>query len=493
MKKYIEWLFILSLFIIKVEEKERVVFMFHKRIKCFPSDFMFGAATSSFQVEGAVREKGRGIAVHENMEKVDGICDFSIASDHFHRLDEDVELMKELGLNSYRLSISWTRVFPDGKNFNEEGIEFYDELIDKLVAANIEPIVTIYHFEYPQALVDKYGGWLSIESIDDYLLLASFLFERYKDKVRYWISINEQDHIVKIVQRLGLSNDIAGMEYENAAQIANYHMCIAAAKATALCHQIIPGSMIGPAVNPMPAIAASNNPKDTVAAMEFEELNYFYLLDLYCRGDYSPFYSKYLADRDIKILTNEEDMKILKDNPPDFIGVNYYMNQTIAASNNEEILLRGKDVIVKEEAGIYEIVLNSNVKRSDWGWHICPEGIMISIAKIYNRYLLPMLITENGLGAYDEVIDGMINDDYRINYLKDHLGQVKNCIGLGYPVIGYCAWSFIDLVSGREGMDKRYGLVYVNRDNEDIKDLRRIKKKSFYWYQKVISERGETL
>jgi Beta-glucosidase/6-phospho-beta-glucosidase/beta-galactosidase len=466
--------------------------MYHKRINIFPNDFMFGAATSAFQVEGAAKEKGRGLAIHERKKKVAGICDFSVASDHFHHLDEDVALMKELGLNAYRFSISWTRILPDGKTLNEQGFEFYDELIDKLLEANIEPLVTIYHFEYPQALVDEYGGWLSKKSIDDYLLLATSLFERYKTKVKYWISINEQDHIVKIVDRLGVSSEIAGMEYENIAQIANYHMCIAVAKANELCHKIIPGAIIGPAVNPMPALAATSNAKDAVAAMEFEELNYCYLLDLYCRGEYSPFYLKYLADRNIILEINEEDMEVIKANPPDFIGINYYMSQTIVANNDNQISLRGKDVVTSE-TGIYDIVLNKHIEQSTWGWPICSEGITLSIAKIYNRYHLPMMITENGLGAHDEVTNGAIADDYRINYLQDHLSQIKNCLGLGYPIIGYCAWSLIDLVSGREGMDKRYGFIYVNRDNEDLRDLKRIKKKSFYWYQKVISERGERL
>jgi len=465
-----------------------------KDIDQFPDGFMFGAATSSFQVEGATDKDGRGVAIHDLKEKVNGIADFSVASDHYNRFEEDIDLMKELGLNSYRLSMSWTRILPDGKNINEKGLQFYDNLVEKLVESGIEPIVTIYHFEYPQALVDSYGGWLSKESIDDYVNFARILFERYGGKVKHWITINEQDHILKITERLGFKKDIDGIDYERKAQLINYNMCVATAKAIKLCHEMITNSKIGPAINPMPAIPASADPKDVIAAIEFNELSCNYILELHCRGQYSKIHWKYLQDRDICPEICEDDMKLMKENTPDFIGLNYYMNQTVAASSSDRISLHGKEVLILEEEGVYKIVKNDLIPKTDWGWNICPEGLKITIMDLYNRYQLPFLITENGLGAYDELDkNNQVHDSYRIEFINNHLKQVKDCISYGFPILGYCLWSYIDLISGREGMDKRYGLIYVNRDNENLKDLRRVKKDSYHWYKKVIDERGKNI
>lgn len=467
--------------------------MYLKNNEKFPSDFLFGAATSAFQVEGGIHEDGRGVAVHDLNPKREGIAGFSVASDHYHHLEEDVALMVELGLEVYRFSISWVRILPDGKTVNEEGFKFYDKLIDLLLKNNIEPIVTIYHFEYPQKLVDAYGGWKSRESIDDYLLLAKTLFNRYKEKVKYWISINEQDHIVKIPERLGIRKKLSNIEYEKLAQLTSSHMSIAVAKATKLCHELIPGAKIGPSLNPIPALPASNKPEDKIAAMEFEELTHFYLLDLYCKGTYPPIYKKYLSDRGIEFSLDEKDLKTIKENKPDFLGINYYMTQTVKANKEEKIEFRGKEVLIDKESGIFDKVNNEHTPSTAWGWDICAEGLKASIVSFYNRYQLPMLITENGLGAKDTLEDGKVADSYRIEYLKSHMQQLKECVNMGYSVIGYCPWSFIDLVSGREGMDKRYGFVYVNRTNEEMKDLNRIKKDSFNWYQQTIKERGKNL
>lgn len=467
--------------------------MYHKRLNTFPKEFLFAAATSAFQVEGAVNKDGRGVAVHDLQPKKKGITDFSVASDHYHHYKEDIALMKELGLEAYRFSISWVRIMPDGKTVNQKGIDFYRDLIDEVVRNGMKPIVTIYHFEYPQTLIDLYGGWLNRESIDDFERYATVLFENFGKEVPYWLTINEQDHLLKICSRLGFPDSLTGKEYLKAAEQANYHMCVATAKVIEKCHRMLPDALIGPVANPMAAIPASNKAEDTIAAMEFNELSTYYILDLHCRGKYSPIHWKYMEDRDIIPDINDDDLQLMKDNPPDFIAMNYYLNQTIASSKKSEFGYHDKTVFIKEEPGIYKISDNENIVQTQWGWNICPEGLKIAIMDMYHRYQLPIMITENGLGAYDVLEDGKVEDDYRIDYIRDHLSQIKDCLGMGYPIIGYCAWSFIDLVSGREGMDKRYGFVYVNRDNNDIKDLRRIKKKSYYWYQNVIKDRGKHL
>ncbi|MFD2305399.1 glycoside hydrolase family 1 protein [Enterococcus termitis] len=467
--------------------------MYHKQIERFPDTFLFGASTSSFQVEGGQTSGGRGEALHDRSPKKAGITDFSTASDHYHRWEEDIDLFHELGLKVYRFSMSWTRIMPDGKNVNQEGLAFYDKIVDKLVGYGIEPLVTIYHFEYPSKLVDDFGGWLSPKSIDAYEEFANVLFTHFGDRVKYWLTINEQDHVIKISERLGLSKESEGVEFEGQVQQANYYMCVATAKVIKLAHEIIPNVKIGPAVNPMPAIPASANPLDVIASMTFNELSHYYILDLHCRGKFSPIHWKYMEDRDICPEVKEEELQLMAENTPDFIGINYYLNQTVAHSEKEKIELRGQGVFMEEEAGIYKLVENKEIPQTDWGWNICPEGLSIALMDVYNRYQLPMLITENGLGAYDEVVEGEIHDTYRIDFLANHLKQIKDCLSLGFPIIGYCAWSAIDLVSGREGMDKRYGFIYVNRTNDELRDLNRIKKDSFYWYQNVIQERGYSL
>lgn len=467
--------------------------MYHKRIDQFPEEFLFGAATSAFQVEGAVDKDGRGIAVHDLQPKKEGITDFSVASDHYHHYKEDIALMKELGLKAYRLSVSWVRIMPDGKTVNPAGIAFYNKLLQAVVDNGMEPIVTIYHFEYPQALVEAYGGWIHQEAIDDFEGFAKVLFENFGDKVNYWLTINEQDHLLKIPNRLGFPATMEGKEYLKSAEQANYNMCVATAKVIKLCHELLPQAQIGPVINPMHAIPNSNKPEDAIAAMEFNELSTYYITELHCRGRFSPLHWKYMEDRDILPTISQEELDLMKAHTPDFLAMNYYLNQTVAASKKEQFAYHDTSVFIKEEPGIYELTSNPHIPQTEWGWNICPEGIKMAIMDFYNRYNLPVLITENGLGAYDVLENGQIEDDYRIKYIHDHLAQIKDCIGMGYPVFGYCAWSLIDLVSGREGMDKRYGLVYVNRDNEELKDMRRIKKNSFYWYQTIIKERGRSL
>ena len=466
--------------------------MFVKEIKKFPDDFIFSASTSAFQFEGGWTQDGRGESIYDHINRPEGITDFEVASDHYNRFIEDVKLLKDLKLDAYRFSVSWTRILPDGETVNLLGIKFYERLIDLLIESDIEPILTIYHFDYPQALIDKYGGWLSRKSINDYMKLVEVLLENFGDKVNYWITINEQDHVLKFRERLGISKKDQDRETERGIHQANYHMCVATAKAIQMIKRHNPSAKVGPAINPMPAYPHSSNSDDVLSSRIYEELSHYYILDMHCRGSFSPVYKKYLEDRQLTPDIRQEDLKLMSENPPNYLGINYYMNQIVEHSDKKSIDLRGEGVFVSEEAGLYKLVDNQK-DQTEWGWNISPQGLFISLLDIYNRYQLPMLITENGLGAHDVLINGKIHDDYRIEYLREHLKQVRKAISLGIPVLGYSPWSAIDLVSGREGMDKRYGFVYVNRDNNDLKDLKRIKKDSYYWYKKIIESRGETL
>ncbi|MFK4341075.1 MULTISPECIES: glycoside hydrolase family 1 protein [unclassified Paenibacillus] len=461
----------------------------------FPEGFLFGGSSSAFQAEGAYNQYGRGLSVIDMLPRNDKLADYKVAVDHYHRFEEDIKLMYEAGLRAYRFSMSWSRILPEGNGeINTEGIEFYNKVINLLLKYKIEPVVTIYHFDYPQGLVDQYGGWLSRQSIEDYVNYAAVLFKHFGDRVKYWLTINEQDHVIHLPERLGIKEKLSDKEFDKIAHQVSYHMCAATAKAIKLCHEMVEGGKIGPAMNPMFGVPASMKPEDALAAMEYNEIASFYLLDMHCKGIFSPVYKKYLIDRGIFPQVEEADLEEMRNNPPDYIGVNYYMAKTIEHSSKNEIQYRGSGVIKQEEAGIYKIVDNPYTPVTEWGWEICAPGLKMAIMEIFNRYNIPVLITENGLGAFDELTeDKQIHDEYRIEYLSAHLKELKECIDMGYPVIGYCLWSFMDLISGHDGMGKRYGLVYVNRSNSDLMDLARIKKKSYHWYANVIATNGTGL
>ena len=256
-----------------------------KKIKEFPEDFLWGSASASFQIEGAAHEDGKGLSVMDVREIDPSICDYSVASDHYHRFKEDIALMKECGLKAYRFSIAWTRIFPNGNGeVNPKGVEFYNNLIDELVKNDITPMVTIYHFDYPQSLIEQYGGWLDRQSIDDYVHYAKFLFETYGDRVKYWLTINEQDHIVHMPFRLGLTPENR-REKEKLGFLANHHMCVATALAIEQCHKIVEGGKIGPATCFHMMYPTTNAPADNLACMDAMEIRNYYLLDLHCKGN----------------------------------------------------------------------------------------------------------------------------------------------------------------------------------------------------------------
>ena len=465
-----------------------------KQVAAFPENFLWGASSASFQCEGAAHEDGKGLSVMD-VRKIDpSIFNFDVASDHYHRYKEDIALMKEMGLKAYRFSIAWTRIFPEGNGeVNQKGVAFYNDLINELIRNDITPIVTIYHFDYPQALVEQYGGWLNRRSIDDYVNYATFLFETYGDRVKYWLTVNEQDHVVHMPFRLGLSNEDR-RETEKLGYLANHNMCVAGAKAVAKCHEIVKGGMIGPATCFTMMYPTTNSPADMLACMDAMEIRNYYLLDLNCRGEYNPVFRKYLEDRDMMPEIMEGDMEVMKANKPDLLAFNYYYSESISAfplDGEHKIGDIEFKLLLSKEAGIYQVVKNENLNATLWGWEIDDIGLQCSARLLWERYHLPLLITENGFGNKEEwPEEGILQDDDRIDYLKRHIHHVKEAMNLGVKFIGFCAWSFMDLISGHSGFSKRYGFVYVNRDEHDLKDLARRKKKSFYWYKDVIASNG---
>lgn len=461
----------------------------------FPENFLFGGSSSAIQFEGGMDEGGRGKSVIDDFRFTQNVTDFSMGSDHYHHYKEDIKLAAEAGLKSYRFSISWPRIFPNGNGeTNKEGIEFYNNIINELIYYNIEPIVTIYHFDYPQALVDQYGGWTNRKSIDDFVNYCKVLFENYGDRVKYWLTINEQDHVIRIPSRMGLTGN--EVDYDKLRYQANHNMCVATAKAFGLCHEMCPNSLIGPALSYQPIYPASSSPKDVMAASDMELLTMIYMCELHCKGVYPIRLWKYLTDRNIAPEIMEGDMECMKNNKPDYLGINYYCSGCACYEPVTKDHPLGRvegDIMTNKETGIYRSIRNENLELTKFGWSIDPQGLEYTLINLYERYNLPLMITENGLSYPDELVNETVEDDYRIEYIKDHLLAINEAINMGVEVLGYNLWSFIDLISGHQGFTKRYGLVYVNRDDFDLKDMKRYKKKSFYWYHETINQRGKNL
>lgn len=464
--------------------------MFHKNTKEFPENFLWGASTSAYQVEGAWNQDGKGMSVQDLHEPKE-ISDFKIASDHYHMWREDVKLMAEMGMKAYRFSIAWTRIMPDGEGeVNQAGIDFYNKLIDELIRNGIEPIVTMYHFDLPLELHKK-GGWCNRDTIAAFTKYARILFENYGDRVKYWLTINEQNVMINHPNAMNPGKIPTKKElYQQC-----HNMFVAAAKATILCHQMCPQAKIGPAPNITAIYPEKCNPMDVVAADDWETIRCWMYLDMAVFGRYNSLAWAYLEEKDCIPEIEEGDMELLAEAKPDFLGVNYYATATVSASKNDGTDCQprnGDQQVMVGEEGVYRAAQNPYLEQTEFGWIVDSIGMRVTLRRIYSRYNLPLLITENGLGAKDVVAeDGKVHDEYRIDYLKRHFAQAQLAISDGVDLIGYCPWSFIDLVSTHQGYGKRYGFVYVDRDEKELKDLRRIKKDSFYWYKEVIATNGQ--
>lgn len=466
--------------------------MFYKMLKDFPDDFLWGASTSAYQVEGAYNEDGKGLSVQDMHVPPKGITDFKVASDHYHRYIEDVKLMAELGLKAYRFSISWSRILPNGSGaINEQGIQFYSHLIDELIKYGIEPIVTMYHFDLPYTL-HRQGGWLNRKTIDAFEQYAKVLFENYGTRVKYWLTINEQNVMINHPNAMNPGKSPSKKElYQQC-----HNMFVAAAKATILCHQMVEGGKIGPAPNITAIYPEKCNPSDVIAAENWESIRCWLYLDIAVYGRYNSLVWSYLEEKELTPVIEDGDMDIIAKAKPDYLGVNYYATATVAAAKNDGTdcqARNGDQQIMIGEEGVYRAAKNDYLEQTEFGWMVDSIGLRITLRRIYDRYHLPLLITENGLGAKDELVDDKVNDSYRIDYLSKHFHQAKLAINDGVDLIGFCPWAFIDLVSTHQGYGKRYGFVYVDRDEDDLKELKRIKKDSFEWYRLVIKENGKNI
>ena len=459
----------------------------------FPKDFLWGAASSAFQIEGGWDEDGKGMTVadYNSFKRSDKQADTKVASDFYHHWEEDIELMKELGLKAYRFSISWARIIPDGDGeINPKGIEFYNKVINKLLSCGIVPIVTLYHFDLPYALVKKYNGWEARECAYAFERYAKVCFENFGDRVKFWLVHNEQNLMMRVDERMNIAADVSNKEKIRAQM--DYHMFIAHALAVRACHETVKDGKIACAVSSTVTYPMTNNPEDVWAARLNNLFKTDYSLDMYSYGEYPGYYMTYLKEQNIVPATKPEDKEILCSAKMDFIALNYYRTLTARAFPADEVhpkglRIEGMNEVDYDMYGYWKIERNTNLQASEYGAQIDPTGLRIVLNDYWSRYRLPLIITENGLGAADELAEGeKIHDDYRIDYIRRHIEAIGAAIEDGVQVLGYCLWSVMDLLSSHEGFKKRYGLIYVNRSDGDIMNLARIPKDSFRWYKKVI-------
>ena len=417
-----------------------------------------------------------------------------MGNDFYHHYKEDIRLFGEMGFKCYRMSIAWTRIFPRGDEAepNEAGLAFYDSVFDECAKYGIQPMVSLSHYEMPLTLGVEYGGWANRKLIDFYVKFATTCFKRYKDKVKYWLTFNEINAGMMAFGQVLSTGTVQG--YEGPAMGAPddpqtrlqalHHQFVASALATKYCHEIIPDSKVGCMVSYQLLVPYSCDPDDIQKTVDEQRMSLIFT-DVQARGYYPAYAARFFEKKGVKLEVQQGDEEIMRMYPVDFISFSYYMSNCITTHKDADDV--GGDIIAGKK--------NPYLKASDWGWQIDPIGLRYSLNEIYDRYHIPLMVVENGLGAYDKKdADGKIHDSYRIDYLRAHIEQMAEAVKDGVDLMGYTPWGCIDLVSASTGeMAKRYGFIYVNKFDDGTGDLSREKKDSFYWYKKVIASDGEDL
>ncbi|MRT12152.1 6-phospho-beta-glucosidase [Enterobacteriaceae bacterium RIT711] len=470
----------------------------------FPKDFLWGGAIAANQAEGAYLEGGKGIttvdtiphgkdrlSVKLGLEKRFNLRDDEyypshVGIDFYHRYKEDIALMAEMGFTVFRTSIAWSRIYPNGDELtpNAEGIAFYRDMFAECKKYGIEPLVTLCHFDVPMYLVKEYGSWRNRKMVEFFTCYARTCFEAFDGLVKYWLTFNE----INILLHSPYSG--AGLVFEegdNKEQVkyqATHHELLASALATKIAHEVNPNNQVGCMLAGGNFYPYSCKPEDVWAALEKDRENLFFI-DVQARGAYPAYTKRLFREKGFELEVQPGDDEILK-NTVDFVSFSYYASRCASADMNDQN---------SNAANIVKSLKNPHIQASEWGWGIDPLGLRITMNMMYDRYQKPLFLVENGLGAKDEINEqGEINDDYRISYLREHIKAMADAIGDGIPVIGYTSWGCIDLVSASTGeMSKRYGFVYVDRDDQGNGTLARTRKKSFYWYKKVIASNGSDL
>ncbi|RRK10201.1 glycoside hydrolase family 1 protein [Lactiplantibacillus garii] len=478
--------------------------------KTFPKDFLWGGATAANQVEGAWNVDGKGLTTAEVVKKttdrkhmsMDDVTTESIKTavadktdtlypkrrgvDAYHHYQEDIKLFAEMGFKVYRFSIAWSRLFPQGDETepNQAGLAFYDRVIDELHKYHIQPLVTLSHYEMPIGLTLKQNGWASRDTIADFNRFTRTVFTHFKGRVPYYLTFNEINtgtwgfHATGAIDTTLSKHDQLQLRYQ-----ALHHQFVASALATKQLHEIDPDAKIGSMLARMQTYPATPNPVDVRAAQLEDDKNLFFT-DVQARGEYPEFMNRYFAENGIKLAMAPDDQATLAKYPVDFISFSYYMTTVTKADAAEQV-----------NGNMATGGRNPYLKESDWGWQIDPVGLRITLDELWDRYRKPLFVVENGLGAVDQLTaDRHVHDSYRIDYLRQHIQQMKAAVADGVQLMGYTMWGPIDLISfSTSEMSKRYGFIYVDQDDAGKGSLERIKKDSFYWYQKVIKSNGEDL
>ncbi|MDU3522949.1 glycoside hydrolase family 1 protein [Clostridium saudiense] len=464
----------------------------------FNDDFLWGGAIAANQCEGAYLEDGKGLSIQDIMPNgvVGEISEEPIEEnlklvgiDFYHRYKEDIKLFAEMGFKTLRFSIAWSRIFPKGdeKEPNELGLKFYDNVIDECLKYGIEPLVTLSHYETPLHLAKTYDGWRSRKLIGFFENYCRVVFERYKGKVKYWLTFNEINAVIHFpLMGAGIYTPKSQLTKQDVYQAA-HHELVASALAVKLAHEIMPEAKVGCMVLGVVNYPMTPNPDDMIASME-RDRDLMFFTDVQVRGKYPRYTKKLFRELNVEIQMEPGDEELLK-NTVDFISFSYYMSKCTAKDLSKYEKGRGN---------LTSGVKNPYLKESEWGWQIDPQGLRYICNYFYDRYEKPLFIVENGLGAIDELVEvngeKTVIDDYRIKYLNDHLVELGKAIDDGVEVMGYTSWGCIDLVSASTAeLKKRYGFIYVDRNNDGSGTLERYKKKSFHWYKEVIRTNGKVL
>lgn len=457
----------------------------------FPHNFLWGGATAANQIEGAYRADGKGLSVQDVMPH--GLRTPPTAEptndnlkreaiDFYHRYREDIDLFAEMGFKTFRLSFAWSRIFPQGDETepNAAGLEFYDRVINYLLEKGIEPLVTLSHYETPLHLARHYGGWTNRELITFFERYARTVIEHFKGRVRYWLTFNEINSVLHFPFFSGIESTPEELGPQKLYQ-AIHHELVASARATKIAHEIDPANKVGCMILAVPRYPLTPDPQDALAAMAASHEDYTFG-DVHVRGSYPGYFLRKLKELGIELEMTDADKEDLK-HTVDYVSFSYYMS--VCESANQE---------AGGEGNIIGGVPNPTLKASEWGWQIDPVGLRIILNDYWDRWQKPLFIVENGLGAKDKLINETVEDDYRIDYLNDHLVQVGEAIEDGVEVLGYTSWGPIDLVSASTAqMSKRYGFIYVDRNDDGSGSLERYRKKSFDWYKQVIASNGASL
>ena len=484
----------------------------------FPEGFLWGGATAANQFEGGWREGGKGLSVSDvarahldadvtnykahntittadierGLKELDDEVNYPKrhGSDFYHHYKEDIALMAEMGFKVYRMSIAWSRIYPNGDDEypNEEGLKFYDNVFDELKKYNIEPLVTMSHYKPPLNIVLNYDGWYSREVIDMFTKYVTTICTRYKDKVKYWLTFNEVDSMIRHPYTTGglIQDRFPGKNFEEVIFQAMHHQFVASALATKICHEIIPGSMVGCMLTKLTYYPYTCKPEDILAAQQKMRSTYAYS-DTQVFGVYPAYLLSHFENNNIHIVKGENDDEIMQKYPVDFVSFSYYSSSCEAGSYEGLEVTPGNTIMALK---------NPYIPASDWGWQIDPIGLRVSLVDLYDRYRKPLFIVENGLGAKDILTeDKKVHDDYRIEYLREHFKCMSDAIYEdGVELLGYTSWACIDLVSeSTKQMSKRYGYIYVDADDYGRGTYNRYRKDSFFWYKHVIETNGEEL